>query len=83
MSTENKTAVQWLFDRYIEASGMLSIEDVEQAMTMEREGLINFHIGVMRQGLINEGGAKWKEGFEPKIRATAEQYYTETFLNDN
>lgn len=41
----------------------------------QREMFINFHIEVMKQGLITEGTKKWKDKYEPKIRELAETYY--------
>ena len=48
----------------------------------EKEQMINFHIEVMKEGLIEEGDKKWSDGYLPKISKTAEQYYTKTFKSD-
>lgn len=48
----------------------------------EKEQIINFHIEVMKQGLIDEGDKKWSDAYLPKIRKTAEQYYQQTFKSD-
>lgn len=45
----------------------------------EKQMLIYFHIGVMKQGLITENDAKWQEGYLPKIEKEAEQYFNNTF----
>ena len=49
---------------------------------VEKEQMINFHIEVMKEGLIEEGDKKWSDGYLPKISKTAEQYYTKTFKSD-
>jgi len=46
----------------------------------EKAQLIDFHIEVMKTGLINEGETKWIDGYEPKIKETATDYYNETFI---
>jgi hypothetical protein len=48
----------------------------------EKQQLIDFHIEVMKLGLINEGGEKWKGGYEPIIRNTATEYYDKAYLNN-
>ena len=48
----------------------------------EKEQMINFHIEVMKEGLIEEGDKKWSDEYLPKISKTAEQYYTKTFKSD-
>lgn len=48
---------------------------------LEKKQLIDFHIEVMKQGLINEGDKTWEESYEPKIRAVAEKVYEK--LNKN
>jgi hypothetical protein len=46
-----------------------------------KERLINFHIEVMKLGLINEGSKKWSESYEPFVRKQASDYYDQAFLN--
>jgi len=46
----------------------------------EKETMINFHIEVMKLGLINEGERKWTEGYLPKIKSIAEDYFEQTIL---
>jgi hypothetical protein len=42
----------------------------------EREGkYIEFHIEVMKEGLLYEGDKKWKDEYEPLIRQRAEKVY--------
>ncbi len=48
----------------------------------EKQQLIDFHIGTMKQGLIHEGEKKWQDGYSPKITQVAEQYYNSTFKQD-
>ncbi len=38
--SKKQTAVEWLLDRYIQSSGIISIEDIEQAKAMEREQIV-------------------------------------------
>jgi TPP-dependent 2-oxoacid decarboxylase len=58
------------------AQAMDILEDFKE---LEKEKLINFHIEVMKKGLIDEGEQKWLEIYKPKITKIAEQYYNETF----
>ena len=43
-----------------------------------KKQIINFHIEVMKIGLIEEGDKKWSDGYLPKIKETAEKYYEQT-----
>jgi hypothetical protein len=52
---------------------------IEQALQMEREQMIDFHIEVMKQGLISEGDKQWQDAYLPKIKEEAEKTYNETF----
>lgn len=45
----------------------------------EKSNLIDFHIEVMKSGLIDEGEKKWTDSYEPKIKEVATKYYDETF----
>ena len=58
------------------------IENAESFLEAEKEQMINFHIEVMKEGLIEEGDKKWCDEYLPKISKTAEQYYTKTFKSD-
>ena len=58
------------------------IENAESFLEAEKEQMINFHIEVMKEGLIEEGDKKWSDKYLPKISKTAEQYYTKTFKSD-
>ena len=35
-----KTAVQWLFNRYVETAGIISTDDLKQALEMEKQQII-------------------------------------------
>ena len=48
---------------------------LENSLEAEKEQLINFHIEVMKQGLIEEGDEKWTDAYLPIIREAAEKYY--------
>ena len=50
---------------------------------MHKEEIINFHIGVMKIGLIEEGERIWTDAYLPKIKEMATQYYNETFGSSN
>jgi hypothetical protein len=45
----------------------------------EEKQMIDFHIEVMKIGLIEEGDRKWSDNYLPKIKETAEKYYGQTF----
>ena len=52
---------------------------ISELLELEKKQIIDFHIKVMRQGLINEGDRKWDDAYMPKIRETAETYFTDTY----
>jgi hypothetical protein len=58
---------QWLKELY------------EQAKEMEEQQMIDFHIEVMKYGLINEGEAIWKDAYLPKLSGIAKQYYKQKY----
>ena len=45
----------------------------------EKNNLIDFHIEVMKIGLINEGEKKWTDSYAPKIKEVATKYYYDTY----
>ena len=45
----------------------------------EEKQMIDFHIEVMKIGLIEEGDKKWSDSYLPKIKETAKHYYGQTF----
>lgn len=51
----------------------------EVVNTVERDQMINFHIDVMKIGLIEEGERKWSEDYRPLIEKTASDYYDTKF----
>ena len=69
-----QTAIEWLHSR-LQTEPFLTVEDFNKAKEMEKEQMINFHIEVMKVGLINEGETKWNDGYLPLIRKTAEKYF--------
>jgi hypothetical protein len=80
---KKQTAVQWLLQQ-IENNLAIGYNNItkqqhEQALQMEREQIINFHIEVMKQGLISEGDEQWQDAYFPKIKEEAEKTYTQTF----
>jgi len=52
-----------------------------ELLEKEREQLINFHIEVMKEGLIHEGDKTWKDAYHPKIKEQAEEQYTKLLIN--
>lgn len=61
-----QTAVEWLFERYVETAGLLSVQDVEKAIAMEREQIEEaYHYGD-HDCIID-------------AERTASEYYTETY----
>ena len=58
------------------------IENAESFFETEKEQMINFHIEVMKEGLIEEGDKKWSDEYLPKISKTAEKHYQQTFKSD-
>jgi hypothetical protein len=78
-----KTAIEWLESNLPTAFKDLTINKqlIEQAKELEKEQLINFHLEVMKIGLIQDGGKKWLEMYTPKIIKIAEEYYNEQFKN--
>ncbi|MFO0387611.1 MAG: hypothetical protein ACK505_12590 [Flavobacteriales bacterium] len=64
MSAEKKqTAVKWLFEQYVARAGLITIEDIEKALAMEREQIID----------------AWIATDNELQRMSAEQYYTEIY----
>ena len=68
-------------DAILTATTLLKMK-AKELLEAEKEQMINFHIEVMKEGLIEEGDKKWSDGYLPKISKTAEQYYTKTFKSD-
>jgi len=54
-------------------------ELVKKLLPVEEKQMINFHIEVMKAGLIEEGDEKWSDSYEPKIREVAENYFRQHF----
>jgi hypothetical protein len=44
-----------------------------------KEEMIDFHVLVIKEGLIEEGELKWEDSYEPKVRDLAERKYNEIF----
>lgn len=75
-----KTAIQKLSEWFEEFySTDVSREKFKVAIEEEKQQMIDFHIEVMKFGLIDEGELKWQEGYKPKIEKIAENYYNETY----
>lgn len=54
-------------------------DKLKQQADEMREKMISFHIEVMKEGLIEEGGSIWKEAYEPKIKETAYRVFDRLF----
>jgi hypothetical protein len=78
---KKQTAVEWLIEKW-SIQGTLYSSDIFQAKEMEKQQLIDFHIEVMKQGLIDEGSKRWSDDYLPKIKETAESYYQEIFKSE-
>ena len=84
MKTALTQLIEKLIDKYGSDNNFIN-EAITDAMLFkkaEKEQMINFHIEVMKEGLIEEGDKKWSDEYLPKISKTAEQYYTKTFKSD-
>ncbi len=53
---------------------------LSKLLPIEEKQMIDFHIEVMKVGLIDEGDKKWSDAYEPKIRDVAESYFKENFI---
>ncbi len=54
-------------------------DKINELIAKEKQIMIDFHIGVMKDGLIHEGERKWKDAYEPKIREMAEKHYSQNY----
>ncbi len=52
---------------------------LSKLLPVEEKQMIDFHIEVMKVGLIKEGDKNWSDSYEPKIREVAENYFRQTF----
>jgi hypothetical protein len=77
---KKQTAASWLIEELRKPYADKYVTDIySKALQMEREQIINFHIEVMKQGLISEGDEQWQDAYFPKIKEEAEKTYTQTF----
>lgn len=51
----------------------------EKLESVNEQQIKDFHIAVMKKGLINEGGSRWTDSYLPKITEVANQTFNETF----
>ncbi len=61
------------------ASNLQIRNKITELLPKEKENMIDFHIEVMKVGLINEGESKWKESYLPKIKETANNYFDQNY----
>ena len=59
-------------------NGLLSIIEAKY-LKLEKQQMIDFHVEVLRFGLIEEGEKKWKDVYEPKVREVAEQIFDKIY----
>ena len=52
---------------------------LSKLLPVEEKQMIDFHIEVIKIGLIEEGDKKWSDAYEPKIREVAENCLQQTF----
>jgi len=86
MNNNKQSSVEWLVEKlgkYNEEMIFLYQNEIQKAKAMHKEEIINFHIGVMKIGLIEEGERIWTDAYLPKIKEMATQYYNETFGGNN
>jgi len=70
-----------LENEYNHKSNQLSSSQIRLSnlREIEKQQIIDFHIEVMKIGLIAEGEKKWTDAYESKIREVATKYYDEIF----
>lgn len=91
---KNNTAIQELIDWITEIENSVASLTFEEKDFMllrqfkekliskiekEKSNLIDFHIEVMKIGLITEGEKKWSESYLPVIKEIAEKHYNKLF----
>jgi len=91
MSNNKQSSVEWLISQLqkskdwyrvlneLSQMSSTSIDIIEQAKAKHKEEMINFHIEVMKIGLIEEGKIIWEDAYLPKIKQLTTEYYNETF----
>lgn len=80
---ENTTALQELYlalenSRPEQWYDILRL-DKKRLLKKDKQQMIDFHVEVMKRGLINEGEKQWKDAYHPRIRKIATKYYKETY----
>ena len=85
MTNKKQTAVEWLINK-LELFNLTKEEHYEtlchiqeEAKKIGKQQMIDFHVSVMKKGLIKEGDREWTDAYLPKIREVAEQCYIETY----
>jgi hypothetical protein len=84
MSNKKQTAVDFLEEQILLTSPsvyklMKEANAFNHAKKIHEEQMIDFHVSVMKKGLIEEGDRQWTDCYLPKIREVAEQCYIETY----
>ena len=77
-----QTAVEWLI-KQINPYELSAHEEVfKNALEMEKQQMIDFHIETMKWGLLEEGGRKWSDDYLPKVKEVAESHYKIIFKSE-
>ena len=58
-----KTAVEWLFEQYVNKS-IITIEDIEQAKAMEKEQIKNAWLNSLTKGDFNSADEYYNQTFK-------------------
>jgi hypothetical protein len=75
------SAVEYLIEHLKETYHLTeeTLYEFQKAKKIHEEQMIDFHVSVMKKGLIEEGDRQWTDCYSPKIKEVAEQYYNETY----
>lgn len=90
MKTVLQELIQWTIENAfsVEAQdGTIYIaidhEDIrtkfDEWLEKDKQQSVDFHIGVVKAGLIAEGKKNWTDFYEPNVKEVASKYYNETF----
>jgi predicted DNA-binding protein YlxM (UPF0122 family) len=56
-----------------------AVEVCKKAISVEKKQLVNFHIEVMKDGLISEEDAKWDDQYLPIFKKQTEETYSRIY----
>lgn len=52
---------------------------LSKLIPLEKTQMVDFHIEVMKIGLIKEGDTKWTDSYRPILKETADNYFVQNF----